>query len=207
MSEETFVHPTALVENGVEIGPGSSIWDHVHLRGPSRIGREVSIGGKSYLAYDVVVGDRVKINSFVYVCARVTIETGVFVGAGVTFTNDRAPRATTPDLATRLPSEPDERTLATLVREGASLGARSLIGPGLVVGRFAMVGMGAVVTRDVPDFALVVGSPARVVGAVCRCGERLASAEGGRLPDVEAVSCPGCDRRYAIADGRVHEPR
>ncbi len=157
------VHPTALVEAGVEIGPGSSLWDNVHIRGPATtIGADCIIGEKSYIAYGVTIGDRVKINAFVYICTGVTIEDGVMVSAGTIFTNDRYPRAATSDLTALRPSDPDEDTLATLVREGATIGAGAIIGPGLEIGRFAMVGMGSVVTHSVPDFALVIGNPAQM---------------------------------------------
>jgi len=202
------VHPTAQVEADVVIGEGTSIWDHVHLRGPSRIGRECIVGGKTYVAYGVTIGDRVKLNSFVYVCTDVTIEDGVMVSAGTIFTNDRFPRAATPDLQALLPSEPDEHTLATRVREGATLGARSVVGPGVTIGRFAMVGMGAVVTRSVPDFHLVVGHPARSVGIVCRCGQPVARFDAGvsidELPPQEGA-CASCGWRYQWKEGRVTE--
>ena len=116
------------------------------------------------------IGDRVKINAMVYVCAAVTIEDGVMISASTTFTNDRFPRATFPDLKTLRPSEPDEHTLPTLVREGATIGAGCIIGNDLEIGRWAMIGMGSLVTHSVPDFHLVVGSPARSIGAVCKCG-------------------------------------
>lgn len=196
-----FIHPTAMVEAGVSLGPGTKIWDHAHLRGPStQLGRDCIVGGKSYIAYDVSIGDRCKINAFVYVCAGVTLEQGVFLGAGTTFTNDAAPRATTPDLTELLSSDAPDDMPRTLVRAGASLGARSVIGPGVVIGRFAMVGMGAVVTRDVPDQALVIGQPARLVGAVCRCGRRIFRAEDGRLREGDAATCT-CGEAWFVRDG------
>ncbi len=107
------IHPTALIEDGVEIGDGTSVWDTVHIRAPARIGRDCIIGEKTYIAYGVDIGDRVKINAFVYVCNAVTIETGVMIAAGTTFTNDRFPRATTPDLSALRDSGPDEHTYPT----------------------------------------------------------------------------------------------
>src|SRR5512134_4198968 len=107
------IHPTALVEEGVEIGDGTSVWDLVHIRAPASIGRNCIIGEKTYIAYGVEIGDRVKINAFVYVCNAVTIETGVMIAAGTIFTNDLYPRATTPDLAGLRSSAVDEHTLPT----------------------------------------------------------------------------------------------
>jgi len=193
------IHPTALVEEGVQLGDGTAIWDNAHLRAGAVVGRDCIIGGKSYLADGVVVGDRVKINANVYLCSGVTIETGVMVSAHVVFTNDRFPRATTPDLAALRSSAIDDHTESTTVREGATVGAGAVIGPGLIIGRFAMVGMGAVVTRDVPDFHLVVGSPARSTAIVCRCGPPLL-----RLTQVlpvdgaSALTCAGCARTYSF---------
>ncbi|HVT57960.1 MAG TPA: acyltransferase [Thermoanaerobaculia bacterium] len=199
------IHPTALVEEGVVIGAGTEVWDQVHIRGPARIGRDCTIGGKSYIAYGVEVGDRVKINSFVYICTGVTIEDGVMISAGAIFTNDRFPRATTPDLRRLRDSQPGAQTLHTRVREGATIGAGSIVGCGLEIGRFAMVGMGALVTRSVPDFHLALGAPARSVGLVCRCGEPLARfPPGGDLPAGELV-CPACGRRYEVLGGEVEE--
>jgi acetyltransferase-like isoleucine patch superfamily enzyme len=200
------IHPTALVEDGVTIGEGTSVWDNVHIRGPETvIGTDCIVGEKSYVAYGVTIGDRVKINAFVYVCTAVAIEDGVMISAGTTFTNDRYPRATTSDLAALRSSDVDEHTLPTLVRAGTTIGARATIGPGITLGRFSMVGMASVVTRDVPDFHLVVGHPARTVAALCRCGEPFTRAADGRLPDVADVACTVCGLRYAITDGAVVE--
>ena len=199
------IHPTARVEEGVEIGDGTSVWDHVHIRGPTRIGRDCIIGGKTYVAYGVEIGNRVKLNSFVYVCTAVSLEDGVMVAAGTLFTNDRFPRATSPDLAELRTSDPDEHTRSTRVREGASIGARAVIGPDLTIGRFAMVGMGAVVTHSVPDFHLVLGHPARSVGIVCRCGEPAARFDSGAPPAKWEAACASCGRRYRAKEGHVEE--
>src|SRR5439155_21942603 len=162
------VHPTAIVEDNVTLGAGTSVWDGAHIRRGARLGQQCIVGGKAYIAYDVRIGDRVKINSAAYICNGVTIEDGVMVSAGVLFTNDRFPRAATNDLEELRPSTADEHTLPTLVREGATIGAGAIIGCDLTIGRFAMVGMGAVVTRSVPDFHLVIGNPARSIGCRCR---------------------------------------
>jgi acetyltransferase-like isoleucine patch superfamily enzyme len=198
------VHPTALIEEGVEIGPGTRVWDNVHIRRGARIGRDCIVGEKTYVACDVEIGDLVKINALVYICAGVTIERGVMVSAGTIFTNDRYPRATTPELDALLTSEVTEETLSTRVREGATLGAGCRIGPGLTLGRFTMVGMGTVVTRSVPDFHLVVGNPARSVGVVCRCGHLLLRIEVGCGLD-GILACARCERRYDASAGPVRE--
>ena len=203
-----FVHPTALIEAGVSIGAGTKVWDNVHVRGPATsIGTECIVGEKTYIAYDVSIGDRVKVNAFVYICALVTIEDGVMISAGTTFTNDMFPRATTPDLVSLLPSAPDENTLATVVRSGATIGARTTIGCDLEIGRWAMTGMGSVVTRSVPPFHLVVGTPARSIACVCRCGlpfVRFGAASGHGPPDGE-WRCGRCSRSYRTTTGLVTE--
>ncbi len=199
------VHPTALVEPGVVLGPGTAVWDNVHIRGPARIGRDCIIGEKSYIAYGVEIGDRVKINAFVYICTGITIEDGVMISAGTVFTNDRFPRATTPDLRELRSSAPDENTEATRVCAGATIGARAVIGPGLTIGRFAMIGMGSVVTRSVSDFQLVAGVPARRMGVVCRCGQPLLPI-GAPLPaEPVTAACVACGRKYSLSVERVSE--
>lgn len=202
------IHPTAIIEPEVQIGSGTSVWDNVHIRRQVRIGTDSIIGEKSYIAPGVSIGSRVKINAFVYVCRAVTIEDGVMISAGVLFTNDRYPRATTPDLHHLRSSEPDERTLPSLVREGATIGAGCRIGCGLVIGRFAMIGMGSVVTKSVPDFALMLGSPARKAGYVCRCGQPLLRFDvESSLPSMASLPCAVCELLYELRDGVISEPR
>ena len=200
------IHPSARVEEGVEIGEDTAIWDHVHIRGPgTRIGTECIVGEKTYIAYGVLIGDRVKVNAFVYVCNAVTIEDGVMVAAGTIFTNDRFPRAATADLRRPWTSAPDEHTRPTLVRAGATLGAGCVVGPDLVVGRFAMAGMRSVITRSVPDFHLVAGHPARPIGLVCRCGEPFLRFAAGAPAEPGEYACKVCRLRYAFAAGGVRE--
>lgn len=199
------LHPTADVEEGVEIGDGTAVWDRAHVRVGARIGNDCIVGGKTYLGPGVVLGDRVKLNAMVYVPTGVTLHDGVMVGAGTVFTNDRYPRATDPALSALRGSAPDEHTLETVVEEGASIGASSTIGCGLVVGRWALIGMGAVVTCSVPPFHLVVGNPARPVGVVCRCGEPVRRFAAGAQPPDGEVACPACGLRYCLVAGEVTE--
>ena len=124
----------------------------------------------------------------------------VLVGAGTVFTNDRYPRAASTDLRRLRSSAPDEHTLPTRVREGATIGARATIGCDLVIGRFAMIGMGALVTRSVGDFLLAVGHPARPVGCVCRCGRVLAKFTDAAVADADTLVCEECNLRYALQD-------
>lgn len=198
------VHPSAIVEPGVLIGRNTSIWDNVHVRHSTRIGSECIIGEKTYIAYGVEIGDLVKINAFVYICTAVTIERGVMIAAGVVFTNDRSPRATDPGLNRLLSSDPGEKTLRTVVGEGATIGAHATIGPGLRIGRFAMVGMGSVVTRDVPDFGIVAGNPAKAVGFACTCGRTLALATTNATGRSE-LRCEACLAEYVLDGAKVTE--
>jgi acetyltransferase-like isoleucine patch superfamily enzyme len=199
------IHPTAIIEKDVRIGAGTSVWDNVHIRFGAQIGEQCIVGEKTYIAYDVRIGNRVKINAFVYICAAVKIEDGVMISAGTVFTNDRFPRATTTDLKNLRPSEPDEHTLPTLVREGATIGAQCTIGNDLSIGRFAMVGMGSVVTKSVSDFHLVIGQPARTFGYLCRCGRLVA-----RSPELDPAKdhllvCPDCGLDYRLSSGIITE--
>lgn len=199
------VHPTAILEDGVTLGLGTSVWDGVHIRHNTTIGEQCIVGEKTYIAYDVKIGRRVKINNHVSICTGVTLEDGVMVSAGCVFTNDRFPRATTPDLKTLRPSDPDEDTKRTLVKAGATLGAGSVIGNELTVGRFAMVGMGSVVTKSIPDFHLVMGNPARSVGGVCRCGHLFTRFTNDQAGVDRELSCPKCPLRYRVTGQQISE--
>jgi len=199
------IHPTAIIEEGAELGAGTSVWDNVHIRHSTRIGEQCIIGEKTYIAYGVSIGNRVKINALVYICNAVTIEDGVMISAGTIFTNDRFPRATTPNLKHLRSSEPDEHTLPTLVREGATIGAGAIIGNDLVIGRFAMIGMGSLVTKSVPDFHLAIGHPATSVGYVCRCGQLLLRFSDQAATQPGEVTCAACELRYTLNDRAVTE--
>lgn len=202
------IHPTAIVEEGAEIGAGTCVWDNVHVRAPTKIGRRCIVGGKTYIAYGVTIGDGVKLNANVYVCTGIRIDDRVMVSAGVTFTNDRFPRAFDSSTMELAASDPTEETLETVVHTGATIGASAVIGPGIHIGRFAMVGMGSVVTADIPDHALVYGNPARIHGWVCVCGLPLETADTqatrARTVPQRAV-CLRCKRRYKVDGGSLTE--
>ena len=182
-----YIHPTAVVEQGVHLGQGSSVWHFCHLRAGSWIGQDVSLGQGVHVAPGVRVSDGCRVQNHVSLYEGVVLERDVFVGPSAVFTNVLTPRA---HVSRR------QEFLATWVGQGASVGANATIVCGVRIGAYAMVGAGAVVTRDVPAYALVVGNPARQVGWVCACGERLR----------EALECPRCHARYTLTEDQHLEP-
>ena len=165
------IQSTAIVHPKAKIGEKVMIWHWVQIREDAEIGEGTIISKGVYIDFGVKIGRNVKIQNNVSVYHGVTIEDGVFVGPHVCFTNDKRPRAINPDGS--LKGASDWQVSPILIRSGASLGANCTILPGVTVGRFAMVGSGAVVTRDVPDYAIVAGNPARRIGWACECGEKL----------------------------------
>ncbi len=159
------VHPTALCE-GVNVGPGTRIWAFAHVMPGATVGANCNLCDHTYVDDGATLGDGVTVKNGVSVWDRVTLADDVFVGPNVAFTNDRVPRARP------FRTDPDGY-LGTLVQRGAILGANATIVCGVTIGRHALVGAGAVVTRDVPDHAVVVGSPAERIGWICVCGQRL----------------------------------
>lgn len=157
----SYIHPSAEVENGAVVGPGTKIWHVAHVRSTARIGAGCTIGRNVYVDADVTIGDHVKIQNNVSVYTGVTIEDDVFVGPSAVFTNDHNPRATNADW----------KITPTRVRRGASIGANATIVCGVEIGEYAMVAAGAVVTRDVLPNQLVAGNPARPRGWVDERGE------------------------------------
>jgi UDP-2-acetamido-3-amino-2,3-dideoxy-glucuronate N-acetyltransferase len=183
MTRDIFVHPSSFVDEGCEIGEGTRIWHFSHVMPGARIGRHCNIGQNVVISPDVVIGDNVKIQNNVSVYTGVVLEDDVFCGPSMVFTNVINPRSHV--------SRKDEYQ-RTLVRRGATLGANCTVVCGYTIGRFAFVGAGAVITRDVPDHALVVGNPARVTGWMCACGAKLAS--GATVP--AEAACGACGQRY-----------
>jgi UDP-2-acetamido-3-amino-2,3-dideoxy-glucuronate N-acetyltransferase len=184
---DVFVHESSYVDDGCEIGAGTKIWHFSHVMGGSRIGRGCNIGQNVVISPQVVIGNNVKIQNNVSIYTGVILEDDVFCGPSMVFTNVVNPRS-------HVPRKDEYRQ--TLVRRGASLGANCTIVCGHTIGTYAFIGAGAVVTRDVPDYALVLGNPGRVAGWMCACGARLAS--GAAVP--AAVDCATCRSHYR-ADG------
>jgi acetyltransferase-like isoleucine patch superfamily enzyme len=178
MADRYFRHPTALVETD-QVGEGTNVWAYAHLMKGAAVGSHCNIGDHAFVETGAVVGDEVTIKNGVAVWAHVTVKNRVFLGPNAALTNDMRPRS----------RQPGWTPVATLIDEGATIGANATIVCGCNIGRYAFVGAGAVVTRPVPAHALVVGNPARVVGWVCQCGNRLA----GRQP---SLACVGCGRQY-----------
>ena len=180
-----FRHDSAIVDDGAVIGEDSRVWHFSHVCGGARIGRGVSLGQNVFVGNKVVIGDRCKIQNNVSVYDNVTLEEGVFCGPSMVFTNVYNPRA----LIERKSEYRD-----TLVRRGATLGANATVVCGVTIGAHAFVGAGAVIVKDVPDFALMVGVPARRIGWMSAYGEQLdLPAEG----EAEAV-CPHTGERYVL---------
>jgi acetyltransferase-like isoleucine patch superfamily enzyme len=178
------VHASADLEDGVAVGPRTSIWHRAQVRRNARIGAECVVGRDAFIDEGVQIGDRVKIQNQALVYHGVTVEDGVFIGPGAILTNDRFPRAitTSGDVATA-----DDWTVSPItLRHGCSIGAGAVVVAGVEVGTYATVGAGAVVTKDVAPHALAVGNPARRIGWMCACGARL----------TEDLVCPSCARRY-----------
>jgi UDP-2-acetamido-3-amino-2,3-dideoxy-glucuronate N-acetyltransferase len=179
------IHPTAVVDAGAALGEGTRVWHWAHVCGGARIGTRCVLGQNVYVANDVVIGDNVRIQNNVSVYDAVTLEDDVFCGPSMVFTNVMNPRS-------HVSRKSDYRR--TLVKRGATIGANATIVCGHTLGEYAFIGAGAVVTGDVPAYALMVGVPARRVGWMCQCGERLPEASG-------EARCAKCGHRYRIDPG------
>ena len=183
----TTIHPSAIVDAGAQLGDGCRVWHFVHISAGARIGEKCSFGQNVFVGNDVLIGSNVKIQNNVSVYDGVTLEDDVFCGPSMVFTNVYNPRSAV--------TRKDEYR-RTIVKRGATLGANSTIVCGTAIGRHAFIGAGAVVNRDVPDFALVVGVPARQIGWMSRFGEKLQLPVESAEP-VEAT-CPNTGDRYRL---------
>ena len=189
------IHPTAEVSDLVEIGPGTSIWNHCQVRENARLGSGCILSKDVYVDAGVHIGNNVKIQNGISIYHGVTLEDGVFCGPHCVFTNDRQPRAINPDGSRK--SADDWVLSQTLVRTGASIGASAVIVCGVTIGRWAMIGSGAVVTHDVPEHGLVYGNPARLRGFVCACGEIV--EKESQTDGIVKLKCPKCARKVEIS--------
>lgn len=185
-SSRVFVHASSVVDQDVEMGDGTRVWHFSHIQSGARIGKDVSIGQNVNVGQNVRIGDRVKIQNNVSVYEGVELEDEVFCGPSMVFTNVKDPRC-------RYPQRGSEFYLRTLVKQGASIGANATIICGVTIGRHALIGAGAVVTRDVPDYALMAGVPAGRTGWACECGQSLPRFE-------QTVTCPRCGLSYHLQD-------
>ena len=186
------IHPSAIVDEGAQIGDGTRVWHFVHVCGGARIGEGCSLGQGVFVGNDVVIGRNVKIQNNVSVYDAVTLEDDVFCGPSMVFTNVHNPRSAVPRKA---------EYRRTLVRQGATLGANCTIVCGTTIGEQAFVGAGAVVSRDVPAYALMVGVPARRIGWMSRHGDRLDLPVSGQ----GEAACPATGERYRL-DGDILTP-
>ena len=183
-----FVHESSYVDDGCEIGAGTRIWHFSHIMSGARIGQRCNIGQNVVVSPGVVIGDNVKIQNNVSIYTGVVLADDVFCGPSMVFTNVVNPRS-------HVPRKDEYRQ--TLVGRGASLGANCTVVCGHSIGAYAFIGAGAVITKAVPDYALVVGNPGRVAGWMCECGVKLAS---GAAPP-SSVTCAACQKRYVAALG------
>ena len=183
------IHPSAVVDPGAQLGDGTHVWHFAHVCAGARIGARCSLGQGVFVAHDVTIGDNVKVQNNVSVYDAVTLEDDVFCGPSMVFTNVHNPRSAV---------SRKQAYRRTLVRRGATLGANCTIVCGVTIGQYAFVGAGAVVSRDVPDFALMVGVPARRIGWMSRHGERLDLPASGHGD----AACPATGERYRV-DGET----
>ena len=185
-----FVHESAYVDKGAVVGRGSSIWHFSHIMSGAELGEECTLGQNVFIQSNVKIGNYCKIQNNVSVYEGVILEDYVFCGPSMVFTNVKDPRC-------KYPQRGSDFYVITLVKEGASIGANATIVCGHTIGRHAFIGSGAVVTGDVPDYALMVGIPARQVGWACECGEIL--------PEFDRdIQCPRCGMKYYLdQNGRL----
>jgi len=192
---DTYISPSALVESNVSIGESTKIWHNSHIRNNANIGSGCVIGENVYVGVKVKIGNNSKIQNGAQIYEPADLGNGVFIGPQVVLTNDRIPRSISPDGT--LKSSKDWDLVGVIVNEGASIGANSTCIAPVRIGKWALVGAGSVVTKDVPDYALVVGNPARQIAWVSEAGQKLVD-EGGN-----EFRCAVTNARYRLEDGCI----
>ena len=180
------IQPTSVVDKTAIIGEGTRVWNFVHVRENAEIGKECVLADYVYVGRGVKIGNNVKIENRATIYEGVTIEDKVFVGPHVSFTNDLIPRS----------FNTDWKILPTLVKEGSSIGAGTVIVCGVTIGEYALIGAGSVVTENMPPHALAYGNPARIRGFVCRCGRKLETTE--KKKNHVLMKCQFCREKYMI---------
>lgn len=196
MSDQNFfVHETANIEDNVEIGEGSKIWAYAHVRKGTKLGKNCIVGENVFIDGDCELGNNCKIQNHAIIYHKAILADGVFIGPNVCFTNDKQPRAINPDGTIK--SADDWEVSTIKIGYGSAIGAHSTITPGVTIGEWAMAGSGSVVTKDVPDHALVYGNPARIHGFVCKCGQKLEKIIEEN--DQKVVFECGCGEKIEIA--------
>jgi UDP-2-acetamido-3-amino-2,3-dideoxy-glucuronate N-acetyltransferase len=182
---EYFVHPTAIIDDNVTVGQGSKIWHFSHILSGSKVGDKCNMGQNVMVGPDVIIGKNCKLQNNVSIYQGVTLEDGVFCGPSMVFTNIFNPRAAIRKM---------DQVRPTLVKKGATIGANATIICGVTLGRYSFIGAGTIVNKNVADYAIVVGNPARQIGWACECGERL----------TEDLDCLTCGKQFAkTAEGLV----
>ncbi|MFF2446712.1 DapH/DapD/GlmU-related protein [Neobacillus sp. NPDC058068] len=182
-----FVHESSYIDENVSVGTGTKVWHFSHIQKGAQIGENCSLGQNVNISANVKIGNGVKIQNNVSVYEGVELEDYVFCGPSMVFTNDLTPRSKYP--------KGTEGYIRTLIKYGASIGANATIVCGNTIGRWAMIASGAVVTKEVPDYALIAGVPAHQIGWVCECGQVLKNE----------LKCNNCDREYTVRDGVLQE--
>ena len=188
------IHPTADISKKAKIGQNTKIWHEAQVREDAEIGSNCIIGKGVYIDKGVKIGNNVKIQNRASIYHGASIEDGAFIGPHVCLTNDKHPRAITPEGS--LKTDDDWVVSKILVKKGASIGAGSVILPGIQIGEFAMIGAGSVVTEDIPGYALAYGNPARLKGFVCKCGNKTSKA--GEEGNSVILECIGCKEKIKI---------
>jgi len=187
IGQNFFAHPLALVESS-DVGEGTRVWAWAHVMAGARVGAHCNIGEHCFVEAGAVLGNNVTVKNGVAVWARVTVEDNVFLGPNCVLTNDPNPRAYI--------KKGPESLVPTLIRANATVGANATIVCGTTIGEYAFIGAGAVVIRDVPDFALLVGNPARQIGWMCVCANKLPLEAGA--PSETGIRCPDCGQQFIV---------